>query len=63
MVTAKSSAKPASPVGTATNRRQPAKAAAETDANPYAMSSAAAAKAVRRAGIVTPAGKLSRVYK
>lgn len=31
--------------------------------NPYAMSSEAAAKAVRRAGIVTPGGKLSRAYK
>ncbi|WGG50908.1 hypothetical protein [Rugamonas sp. DEMB1] len=32
-------------------------------ANPYAMSSQAAAKAVLRAGIVTASGKLTRVYK
>lgn len=31
--------------------------------NPYAMSDKAAAQAVRRSGIVTVGGKLSRVYK
>jgi hypothetical protein len=32
-------------------------------ANPYAMSAQEAAAAVRRAGIVTPGGKLTRIYK
>lgn len=31
--------------------------------NPYALSAQAAAKAVRRAGIVTATGKLTRIYK
>jgi hypothetical protein len=31
--------------------------------NPYAMSAQAAAAALRRAGILTPTGKLSRIYK
>jgi len=32
-------------------------------ANPYAMSPQEAAEAVRRAGIVTSGGKLTRIYK
>lgn len=63
MVTSKSKAKPARGPAPKANRDGVNSAAAGKVVNPYAMSDKAAAQAVRRAGIVTVGGNLSRIYK
>ncbi|GJJ02823.1 hypothetical protein RugamoR64_33610 [Duganella rhizosphaerae] len=63
MVTSKSKAKPAHGSVPKAKPGGVNSSASTTVANPYAISDKAAALAVRRAGIVTVGGKLSRVYK
>lgn len=62
MVTSKSKAKPA-PVAATNAKPNGVNSVGLEVANPYAISDKAAAEAVRRAGIVTAGGKLSRVFK
>lgn len=63
MVTSKSKVKPARGPVPKANRDGVNSSASAKAANPYAMSDKAAAQAVRRAGIVTDGGNLSRIYK
>lgn len=63
MVTSKSKAKPTLKPDAKADRKVMDASTSTKVANPYAISDQAAAQAVRRAGIVTAAGKLSRVYK
>lgn len=63
MVTSKSKAKPAHEATPDVKRNGGSSSAPTKAANPYAISDKAAAQAVRRSGIVTAGGKLSRVYK
>lgn len=65
MVTSKSKAAPAPArqPDSKPNRKEVSPAARAKVTNPYAISSTAAAQAVRRSGIVTVEGKLSRIYK
>lgn len=62
MVTSKSKATPAREPASKPNRKEVSPSALKVT-NPYAISSNAAAQAVRRSGIVTVGGKLSRIYK
>jgi hypothetical protein len=63
MVTSKSKATPAREPASKPNRKEVNSSAPAKVTNPYAISSNAAAQAVRRSGIVTVGGKLSRIYK